>query len=124
MVKREGQKWYWCKDGNSFQNKVCGMYSWHKPGAGHVAWLACKEKYKQDQAAKKGNSTPAALATLPSPIAAIKPNTGDLSKLLLSKSLQSALMTKAGISKDQLTNISESASCNLTMHLLNSRSRF
>jgi hypothetical protein len=37
MVKREGQKWYWCNYGHSFQNKECGMYCWHKPGAGHVA---------------------------------------------------------------------------------------
>ena len=109
MVKCEGQKWYWCEDGHSFQNKVCGMYCWHKPSAGHVAWLAHKEKYKQDQAAKKGNSTPTAPATLPSPIAAIKPNTGDLSKLLLSKSLQSALMTKAGILEDQFKKIWDEA---------------
>jgi hypothetical protein len=113
MVEPEGQKWYWCKDGHSFQNKECGMYCWHKPGAGHVAWLACKEKYKQDQIAKKGNSTPTAPATLPSPTAAIKPNTGDSSKLLLSKSLQSALMTKAGISEDQFKKIWDEACSSL-----------
>ena len=113
MVKRKGQKWYWCKDGHSFQNKVCKMYCWHKPGAGHVAWLACKEKYKQDQAAKKGSYTPTAPATLPSPVAAIKPNTGDLSKLSLSKSLQSALMTKAGILEDQFKKIWDEACSSL-----------
>jgi hypothetical protein len=85
------------------------MNCWHKPGAGHVAWLARKEKYKQDQAAKKGNSTPTAPATLSSPAAAIKPNTGDSSKLLLSKSLQSALMTKAGILEDQFKKIWDEA---------------
>ncbi len=113
MVEHKGQKWYWCKDGHSFQNKVCGMYCWHKPGAGHDAWLACKEKYKQDQAAKKGNSTPTAPATLPSPAAAIKPNTGDLSKLSLLKSLQSALMTKAGILEDQFKKIWDEACSSL-----------
>ncbi len=58
---------------------------------------------------KKGNSTPTAPATLPSPVAAIKPNTGDLSKLSLLKSLQSALMTKAGISEDQFKKIWDEA---------------
>jgi hypothetical protein len=89
------------------------MYCWHKPGAGHVAWLAHKEKYKQDQTAKKGNSTPTAPAKFSSPAAAIKPNAGDLSKLLLLKSLQSALMTKAGISEDQFKKIWDEACSSL-----------
>jgi len=58
MVKRDGAKWYWCEDGHSFKNKPCGMYCIHKPGAGHVAWLERKEKYKQAEAAKKGKTIP------------------------------------------------------------------
>jgi hypothetical protein len=85
------------------------MHCWYKPGAGHVAWLARKEKYRQDQAAKKGYSTPTVPAILPSPTAAIKPNTGDLSKLSRSKSLQFALMTKAGILEDQCKKIWDEA---------------
>ncbi len=75
----------------------------HKPGDGHIAWLAQNEKFKKDSATKKGNATPALSATLPSPAPsnATKSNISDLSKRSLSKSLQSALMTKVGISEDQ-----------------------
>jgi hypothetical protein len=51
MAKRDGAKWYWCEDGHSFKNKPCGMYCMHKPGDGHIAWLAQKEMYKKDNAA-------------------------------------------------------------------------
>jgi hypothetical protein len=56
---------------------------------------------------KKGNATPAPSVTLLSPVPsnATKSNIGDLSKLSLSKSLQSVLMTKAGISEDQFKKI-------------------
>ena len=83
------------------------MYCIHKPGDGQIAWLARKEKYKKDNAAKKGNSTPTPSVTLPSsaPTAASKSNIGDSLKLSLSKSLQSVLMTKAGISKDAFKKI-------------------
>ena len=81
------------------------MYCIHKPGAGHVAWLARKEKFKQENAAKKGNIIPTPSVTLPASNAATKSNIGEKSKLSLSKSLQSALMTKAGISEDEFKKI-------------------
>jgi hypothetical protein len=111
MVKQDGAKWYWCEDGHSFENKLCGIYCMHKPGDGHIAWLAQKDKFKKDNAAKKGNTTPTPSVTLPSPTptAAIKSNIGDLSKLLLSEYLQSVLMTKAGISEDQFKKIWDDA---------------
>jgi hypothetical protein len=106
MVERDGAKWYWCKDGHSFENKPCGMYCIHKPGAGHVAWLARKKKYKQELAVKKGNTIPTPSVTLPASNVATKSNIlGEKSKLSLSKSLQSALMTTAGISEDQFKKI-------------------
>jgi hypothetical protein len=67
MIERNGTKWYWCEDGHSFENKPCGIYCMHKPGDGHVAWLVRKEKFKKDNATKKGNTTPALSATLPLP---------------------------------------------------------
>ncbi len=112
MIERDGAKWYWCEDGHLFDNKPCGMYCMHKPGDGHVAWLAQKEKFKKDNAAKKGNTTPALSATLPLPVptpAPAKSNIGELSKLSFSKSLQSALMTKAGISESQFKQIWDEA---------------
>jgi len=104
MIERDGAKWYWCKDGHSFENKPCGMYCIHKPGAGHVAWLERKEKYKQAEAAKKGKTIPLSV-TLPASNVATKSNIGEKLKLSLSKSLQSALMTTAGISEDQFKKI-------------------
>jgi hypothetical protein len=111
MIERDGAKWYWCEDGHFFENEKCGMYCIHKPGDGHIAWLARKEKYKKDNAAKKGNSTPTPSVTLPfsAPTAASKSNIGNSSKLSLSKSLQSALMTKAGISEDAFKKIWDEA---------------
>jgi hypothetical protein len=47
MIERNGAKWYWCEDGHSFEHKPYGMYCVHKPGDGHVAWLARKEKLKK-----------------------------------------------------------------------------
>ena len=105
MVERDGAKWYWCEDGHSFKNKPCGMYCIHKPGAGHTAWLGRKEKYKQAEAAKKGKTIPTPSVTLPASNVATKSNIGEKSKLSLSKSLQSALMTTAGISEDQFKKI-------------------
>jgi hypothetical protein len=106
MVERDGKKWYWCEDGHSFENKPCGMYCIHKPGAGHTVWLERKEKYKQAEAAKKGKPyIPTPSVTLPASNVAIKSNIGEKSKLSLSKSLQSALMTTAGISEDQFKKI-------------------
>jgi hypothetical protein len=83
----------------------------HKPGDGHIAWLARKDKFKKDLALKKGNTTPTPPVTLPSSAsnAATKSNIGNSSKLSLSKSLQSALMTKAGISDDAFKKIWEDA---------------
>ena len=87
------------------------MYCIHKPGDGHIAWLAQKEKYKQANAAKKGNVTPTPSVTLLSSASKTTPkyNIGDLSKLSLSKSLQSALMSKAGISEDVFKKIWDEA---------------
>jgi hypothetical protein len=112
MIERNGAKWYWCEDGHSFENKPCGMYCMHKPGDGHVAWLARKEKFKKDNATKKGNTTPALSATLPLPVptpARAKSNIGKSLKLSLSKSLQSALMTKMGISESRFKQIWDEA---------------
>ncbi len=89
MIERDSAKYYWCEDEHFFENKPCGMYCMHKPWGGHIAWQAQKEKFKMDNALKKGNATPAPSVTLPSPgpSNATKSNIGNLSKLSLSKSL-------------------------------------
>jgi hypothetical protein len=65
---------------------------------------------------KKGNATPAPSVTLPTPAqsnATKSSNIGNLSKLSLLKSLQSVLMTKAGISEDQFKKIWDDACASL-----------
>jgi len=51
-------------------------------------------KFKQENAAKKGNTIPTPSVTLPASNVATKSNIGEKSKLSLSKSLQSALKKK------------------------------
>ncbi len=60
---------------------------------------------------KKGNTTPNLSVTLPSPVPsnATKSNIGNPSKHSLLRSLQSALMTKAGISEDEFKKIWDDA---------------
>ncbi len=116
MIERFGAKWYWCEDRHLFKNKSCGMYCMHKPGNGHVAWLARKEKFEKNNAARKGNTYPALSAILPLPVpipTPAKSNIGKSSKLSLLKSLQSALMTKAGISESQFKQIWDEACSSL-----------
>jgi hypothetical protein len=72
-IEHNGAKWYWCEDGHSFENKPCRMNCMHKPGDGHVASLAQKEKFKKDNAITKGNTTPALSATLSLPASTLAP---------------------------------------------------
>jgi hypothetical protein len=101
------------QDGHMFDDKTCGMYCMHKPGDGHIAWLAPKEKFKADRAAKKGSPAPASTIASPLPAAPEKPNTSKLPKLSLLKSLQSVLMIKAGISESQFKQIWDEACSSL-----------
>jgi hypothetical protein len=74
MVKRDGAKYFWCEGGHFFENKSCGMYCMHKPGDAQIAWHVQKEKFKKDNATKKGNATPNPSVTLPSPVPSNQPN--------------------------------------------------
>jgi hypothetical protein len=107
MIEHDGAKRYWCEDEHSFKHISCGMYCMHKPGDGHIAWLAQKTKIKQQHATKKaaGSFTPAIPTSTPSQASTPKSSIGDSAKLTLLKSLQSALMTKAGCSEDQFKKI-------------------
>ncbi len=111
MVQQDGAKYYWCEDGHFFENKSCGMYCMHMPGDGCIAGLTQKEKFKKNNATKKGNATSAPSVSLPSPSPSngTKSKMGHLSKLSLWKSLQLALMIKAGISEDQFKKIWDDA---------------
>ncbi len=73
-IKRDGAKYYWCEDGHFFDDKLCRMYCIHKPGDGHIALQAWKNKLKKDNALKKGNAIPAPSITLPSSGHLMQPN--------------------------------------------------
>ena len=102
MVERGGKTWWWC-DKHRYNNKgviTHGMYVAHKP-EGHDAWLEKRNKgRKVGTATSTGNEANTKLTTTPSVI-----NDSSASKLSLSKSLQAALVTTAGISEDQFKKI-------------------
>jgi hypothetical protein len=96
MIERDGKTWYWCNE-HQFNNKgvvAQGMHVFHKPGVEHYAWHAKKDRFKKGgpkdyTATTPKLSTPASGLTDPS-----------AAKLSLSKSLQAALVTTAGLSVD------------------------
>jgi hypothetical protein len=107
MVERDGKTWYWC-DKHKYNNKgviTNGMYVTHKPD-GHDAWLVRRKK------PTSGTSTAASASTSAKPAASASVlNESSAATLSLSKSLQAALVTTAGISEDQFKKIWNNA-CN------------
>jgi hypothetical protein len=80
-------------------NTTKGMYVFHKP-TDHDLWAAMKADYKK----KKGGNIDAKVPNLTTPAAStLNPHTA--TKLSLAKSLQEALTTAAGLSKDQFYKI-------------------
>jgi hypothetical protein len=108
MIKRDGKTWYWC-DNHTYNNKgivTQGMYVFHKPGAEHDAWRAKKDRFK------KGGPKEHTVTTTPKvPTPATGSTDSSAAKLSLSKSLQAALVTTAGLSADQFQKIWSDA-CN------------
>ena len=102
MIERDGKTWYWC-DKHKYNNKgviTLGMYVTHKPD-GHDAWMERRNKgRKGGAAASTGNNSAGKPTTTPS-----VSNDSSALKLSLSKSLQAALVTTAGITEDQFKKI-------------------
>ena len=101
MIERDGKTWYWC-DKHKYNGKngavSNGMYVLHKPDQ-HDNWFE-----QRKQKGKKGASTQASTGSKPNETPATGTNNA-ASKLSLSKSLQAALVTTAGISEDQFNKI-------------------
>jgi hypothetical protein len=107
MIKWDGKTWYWCNN-HTYNNKgvvTQGMYNFHKPGAEHDAWHAKKDRFKKGGPKKHTVTTP----KVPTPVTALTDSSA--AKLSLSKSLQAALVTTAGLSADQFQKIWSDA-CN------------
>jgi hypothetical protein len=101
MVERDGIPWYWCEK-HKFNNKgvvTHGMYVTHKPDE-HDAAMERRNKGRKwgavAAAALTGNDLSGKPTTTPS-----VSNDSSASKLSLSKSLQAALVSTAGITEDQ-----------------------
>ncbi len=94
MVKKDRKKLYWCNQHQYPGNKTKGMYVFHKP-TDHDSWATKKADYKKKKGvnrdAKVPDSTTPAASTL---------NPHAATKLSLAKSLQEALSTTTGLSKD------------------------
>jgi hypothetical protein len=104
MIKQDGKTWYWC-DQHKANNKgvvTNGMYVTHKPES-HGLWLERRRKGKKGGSSKKSASTDG--ATKPTKPTSSVSNNSSASNLSLSKSLQVALVTTAGISEDQFNKI-------------------
>ena len=101
MIERDGKTWYWC-DKHKYNGKngavSNGMYVTHKPDQ-HDSWFEQRKKK-----GKKGASTQASTDSKSNETPATVTNNA-ASKLSLSKSLQAALVTTAGISEDQFNKI-------------------
>ena len=111
MIERDGKTWYWCND-HRYKNKGVvsnGMYVTHKP-QDHEQWRLNKEKGNRKKGkSNSAESTPAPVNDKPKPATVL--NDSAASKLSLSKSLQAALVTTAGISESQFEKIWNDA-CN------------
>jgi hypothetical protein len=108
MIEQDGKTWYWC-DNHTYNNKgvvTQGMYVFHKTGAEHDAWHAKKDRFK------KGGPKEHTVTTTPNvPTPATGSTDSSAAKLSLSKSLQAALVTTAGLSVVQFQKIWSDA-CN------------
>ena len=102
MVERDGKTWYWC-DKHKYNNKgvvTNGMYVTHKPD-GHQSWIERRNKGRKGSATASTGNDPAGKPTTTPSVS----NDSSASKLSLSKSLQAALVTTAGITEDQFKKI-------------------
>ncbi len=110
-IERDGKMFYWCDKQKYPTSETSGMYVFHKPTE-HDAWQACKTALDNCRG-RNGRNKAATPASVPATAASkptVQPNA---SKLSLTKSLQEALTTTAGLTKDQFNTIWESC-CNAT----------
>ena len=104
MVERDGKTWYWC-DKHKYNNKgvvTNGMYVTHKPDQ-HESWTERRNKGRKGGATASTGNDPAGKPK-PTTTQSVS-NDSSASKLSLSKSLQAALVTTAGITEDQFKKI-------------------
>ncbi len=107
--EKDGKAFYWCDKHKYPMSETPGMYVAHKPTE-HDAWHACKTALNDHRGRSRRDKalTPASVPATTTPKPSVQSNP---SKLSLAKSLQEALTTTAGLTKDQFNKIWESC-CN------------
>ncbi len=105
MIERDGKTWYWCIDHHCNNKGVVtnGMYISHKP-QDHEKWRLNKERVV-NRKKRKANFANSASVTNKKPKSTSVLNNSAASKLSLSKLLQTALVTTAGITESQFNQI-------------------
>jgi len=102
MIERDGKTWYWCGK-HKYNNKgvvTNGMYVTHKPDR-HDDRVVRRNKEQKGGAMAPTTNEPAGMPTTTPSVS----NDSSTLKLSLSKSLQAALVTTAGITEDQFKKI-------------------
>ena len=99
-IEKDGKTWYFCPH-HSYNREKCGMYVTHKP-CDHDVWQKRKNEFKLRRAKRQRDKTPGGLS-----LEKKTAGTGKKKKLNLSERLQTALVTKAGLSEDQFDHIWE-----------------
>ncbi len=107
MIVKDGKKYYWCNKHKYPTSDVQGMYVFHKPTE-HESWLTSKQNFNERCNGKGSKDKATTPASAPTPKPSSMPNAA---KLSLAKSLQEALTTTAGLTKNQFNKIWESC-CN------------
>jgi hypothetical protein len=109
MIEKDDKAFYWCNKYKYPMSETPGMYVAHKPTEHDACWACktalndCHGRGRRDKA-----PTPASVPATTAPKPSVQPNA---SKVSLAKSLQEALPTTAGLTKDQFNKIWEGC-CN------------
>jgi hypothetical protein len=98
-------KFYWCDNHQYPEANVKGMYVTE-----HNAWKALKDELNKRRGQKFGSKDTRGTTPRSTPSVASSTASANASKLSLAKSLQEALMTTAGPSKDQFNKIWQNCS--------------
>ncbi len=105
MAKQNGKTWYWCPNHCNNNNRVVtnGMYIALKP-EDHERWQKDEDKLMNCRKGRNNSTESAPINEKPKALALVINNSA-ASKLLLSKALQAALVTTAGLTEDQFNKI-------------------
>jgi hypothetical protein len=98
-VEKGDKKYYWCDNHQYPGSDVKGMYVFHKPTE-HNSWKARTDELNKRHGKKSSSKDTQGTTPTSTPSVASSTVSANASKLSLAKSLQEALTTTPGLSKD------------------------